>query len=94
MVHLLVLGLLALLFDCFIRCVGTRDFLLLHRFSRGRDCQSIVSTITINDFSIVFASDCLALSFSPFEVEASGGSTKTAARTSREPTTAGKAESG
>ena len=81
MVHLLVLGLLALLFDRFIRRIGPGDLFLLYRFPRSCYSEPTVSTITINDFGIVFASHSFALSFRSFEAEAGGHPTKTAART-------------
>ena len=92
MVHLLVLGLLALLFDCSVRCVDIGSLFLLHRFPGSGDSQSIVLITIAHGSGPVFASDRAALSLDFDEAEAGSGSTKKTERTPREPTAAGKAE--
>lgn len=62
MVHLLVLGLLALLFSCVAGCYYLRYFFLFYRFSGCSHGQSVVSAAAINGTSIVFKNNRAALS--------------------------------
>ena len=72
MVHLLVLGLLALLFGGSAGRVCLRRILLLHRFPGGRDRQPIVPTSFINGFGYLSAHDGSPLSLGVTGTQKSG----------------------
>ena len=64
MVHLLVLGLLALLFGGVIGSRRIRNLFLFYRFSRCGDSKPAVFTDAADGLGDLFANDCLTLSFS------------------------------
>ena len=91
MVHLLVLGLLALLSSGLVGCVDFEYLLLFYGFSRSRHGESVVSVVTIDDSRPVFTDDSPALSQCSDEAEAGSCPTKKTKRSSTA-TPAGKAE--
>ena len=93
MVHLLVLGLLALFFSGVARRVSTGYLFLFYRFSKCGDSQSIVSIDVTNGAGFVFTHHSTALSQCINETEAGSGSTKKTERPFAAATT-GKAEAG
>ena len=93
MVHLLVLGLLALLFGGIAGGVGARNLFLFYGFSRSGHSQSIVSIDVVNGVGIVFTDDSPALSQHSHEVETSCGKAKKTKRPTTD-TAAREAEAG
>ena len=93
MVHLLVLGLLALFFSGVVRRVSTGHLFLFYRFSKCGDSQSIISFDVTNGAGFVFTRHSTALPLCADETEAGSSATKKTERTLAAAAT-GKAEAG